>query len=427
MAKTYTTRQGETVDSACFAHYGRTAGVVETVLSANCGLAALGAILPLGTDIIMPDTPRASAERRLISVTVTDEEGLKSDSVDIELNDGPPNFLALPRKRAIISVKMGYGVDLVSKGQFTADKIGLDCLPYKMSISGKAADLRGGKLKERQERAWDRAKLGDIIAEIAGESGLTPAVDVELAEHTYDWIGQQDETNIHFVRRLADRHNALFAVKHGRLLFARRGSGLSASGSSLGSVILTPSVIKTGTLKVDISDRTKYSKVVCYYQDADNAKRVEIEAEADADGDSVYRIPEAFSSPTEADKAKELARGEGAVSVTVVGDPAIDAGLPLLFAEVRPGLDGVPYIIKTTRLKYTKSAGFEVDVSGQLYDGKSATEDESESKSGDGETSGSSPNASDAVGKVAPNRAPGTPATPSAFLTPRRFCRTDEN
>jgi phage protein D len=365
---------------------------------------------------------------RLISVTVTDEEGLKSDTVDIELNDGPPNFLALPRKGAIISVKMGYGSDLVSKGQFTADKISLDCLPYKMSISGKAADLRSGKLKERQERAWDKAKLGDIIAEIADESGLAPAVDADLAEHTYDWIGQQDETNIHFLRRLADRHNALFAIKQKRLLFARRGSGLSASGSSLGSIILTPSVIKTGTLKVDINDRTKYSKVVSYYQDADKAKRVEIEAEADADGDSVYRIPEAFSSPAEADKAarakaKELARGEGAVSVTVLGDADIEAGLPLLFAQVRPGLDGVPYIIKTARSKYTKTTGFEVDVSGRLYDGKSATEDEGGGKSEGGESSGSF----DAGGKVAPNSAPGTPATPSVFLTPRRYGRTDEN
>ncbi|NTI86047.1 phage late control D family protein [Agrobacterium rhizogenes] len=365
---------------------------------------------------------------RLISVTVTDEEGLKSDTVDIELNDGPPNFLALPRKGAIISVKMGYGSDLISKGQFTADRISLDCLPYKMSISGKAADLRSGKLKERQERAWDKAKLGDIISEIAGESGLMPAVDAELAEHIYDWIGQQDETNIHFLRRLADRHNALFAIKQKRLLFARRGSGLSASGSLLGSIILTPSVIKTGTLKVDFNDRTKYSKVVSYYQDADKAKRVEIEAEADADGDSVYRIPEAFSSPAEADKAarakaKELARGEGAVSVTVLGDADIEAGLPLLFAQVRPGLDGVPYIIKTARSKYTKTSGFEVEVSGRLYDGKSATEDEGGGKSEGGGSSG----ASDAGGKIAPNSAPGTPATPSAFLMPRRFGRTDEN
>jgi len=160
--------------------------------------------------------------------------------------------------------------------------------------------------------------------------------------------------NIHFLRRLADRHNALFAIKQGRLLFARRGSGLLASGSSLGSI--------TGTLKVDINDRTKYSKVVFYYQDADRAQRVEIETDADADGDNVYRIPEAFSSPAKAGKAaranaKELARGEVTASVTVLGDPAIEAGMPLLFADVRPRLDGVTYVIKTARYKLHENIG----------------------------------------------------------------------
>lgn len=365
---------------------------------------------------------------RLISVTVTDEEGQKSDGFDMELKDGPPDFLAIPRKGAIVTIKMGFGEDLIDKGEFTVDKIDLDCLPYKMSISGKSADLRAGKLKERQERSWDKATIGDIVGQIAGESGLTPAVDEDLASHKYEWIGQQDESNIHFLRRLAERHNALFAVKQRRILFTRLGSGLSASGAALGSVILTPEKIKLGTLKVEVNDRTKYSKVVAYYQDKDKAKRIEVEADGDAEGDSIFRLPEPYASPAEADKAaqskaKDLQRGEGGVSVTVIGDAGINAGLPLLFAEVRPGVDGVPYIIKSAKTKYTKS-GLEVDVSGRLYDGKSATE-------GDGNSSGSastpSGDATTTAGKVAPNSAPGTPATPSQFLTPRRYGRTDEN
>ncbi|MBA8798253.1 hypothetical protein FHW77_001959 [Agrobacterium sp. RC10-4-1] len=366
---------------------------------------------------------------RLLSLTVTDEEGMKSDTVDIELNDGPPNFLAIPRKGAIISVKMGFGDDLVPKGIFTADKVNVDCLPYKMSISGKAADLRSGKLKERQERSWDKSKLGDILSQIASESGLAPAVDDDLADFEYDWLAQQDESNINFLRRLAERHNGLFAVKQRRLIFTRLGSGLSASGAPLGSIILTPEKIKVGSLKVEINDRTKYSKVVAYYQDSDKAERVEIDADADADGDSVYRLPEPYASPAEADKAaqakaKELRRGEGSVSVTVIGDAGIDAGLPLLFADVRPGVDGVPYIIKTAKTAYTKTGGLEVAVSGRLYDGKSATEKSAGTESGG---SSATPDASKTTGKVAPNSAPGTPATPSAFLTPRRFGRTDEN
>jgi hypothetical protein len=38
-----------------------------------------------------------------------------------------------------------------------------------MSISRKAADLRSGKLKERQERSWGKTKLGDIGSQLATE------------------------------------------------------------------------------------------------------------------------------------------------------------------------------------------------------------------------------------------------------------------
>ncbi len=38
--------QGDTLDAICVRYYGRTEGVVETVLAANPGLAELGAVLP---------------------------------------------------------------------------------------------------------------------------------------------------------------------------------------------------------------------------------------------------------------------------------------------------------------------------------------------------------------------------------------------
>lgn len=50
-------RQGETLDAVCQRYLGRTAGVTEQVLALNTGLAALGALLPLGTAITLPDLP----------------------------------------------------------------------------------------------------------------------------------------------------------------------------------------------------------------------------------------------------------------------------------------------------------------------------------------------------------------------------------
>jgi len=51
--------QGDTRDVICARHYGRTEGVVETVLRSNPGLAELGVILPHGTAIELPETDSA--------------------------------------------------------------------------------------------------------------------------------------------------------------------------------------------------------------------------------------------------------------------------------------------------------------------------------------------------------------------------------
>jgi phage protein D len=378
-------------------------------------------------EVTIDGNPVAGAfYERLVKITVTDKEEAGADTVSIELDDGPPNFLAIPRKGAIIDVRLGYGA-LRSLGKFTVDKVSCKCLPYSMSISGKSADLRKGKLKERQERHWDKKKVKDIVGDIAGESGLSAAIDSEIGEHEYEWFGQEDESNIHFLRRLADRHNALFNIKNGRLIFAKRGSGNSASGAFVGSVVVTPPAIVEGSCNFEANDRTKYNKVVAYYQDKEQAKRIEIEAEGDADGDSVFRIPEPFSSVEEADKAaqsraKDLKRGEGAASVTVVGDTAITAGAPLLFSGVRPGLDGAPYIINTATHTYSKGEGYRTAISAKLYDGKSAV----------GGSSGSSTTTNDSAAAtsgdaVADNAPAGTPATPSAWTGTRRYGQTDAN
>ncbi|KUQ16373.1 tail protein X [Klebsiella aerogenes] len=47
--------QGDTLDALCARYYGRTEGVVETVLQANPGLSELGVILPHGAAIDLPD------------------------------------------------------------------------------------------------------------------------------------------------------------------------------------------------------------------------------------------------------------------------------------------------------------------------------------------------------------------------------------
>ncbi|MGN6770056.1 MAG: contractile injection system protein, VgrG/Pvc8 family [Rhizobiaceae bacterium] len=85
-------------------------------------------------------------------------------------------------------------------------------------------------LKQRRARHWDQKTVKDIVSQIASENGLSRVIDDEVAGYTYEWFGQEDESDLHVVERLARRRNALFSVKDGKLIFAKKGSGKSASG-----------------------------------------------------------------------------------------------------------------------------------------------------------------------------------------------------
>ncbi|MCU1717419.1 tail protein X [Pseudomonas sp. 5P_3.1_Bac2] len=60
--------QGDTVDSLCWRHYGRTAGVVEAVLLANPGLADFGVIVPHGTQVQMPQAVTPAQQRQVVNL-----------------------------------------------------------------------------------------------------------------------------------------------------------------------------------------------------------------------------------------------------------------------------------------------------------------------------------------------------------------------
>lgn len=364
---------------------------------------------------------------RLLSVEVVDKEGVASDRFSAELNDGPPDFLALPRKGAIVSVALGYrdrGVE--EMGQYTADQVQPHCLPYRLSISGKAADLRKGKLKEHQERHWDDATLGEIVEEIAGEAGLGARISGTLAAHRYTWLGQESETPIHFLERLARRHNALFSIKGGQLVFAERGSGLSASGAPLGVAMLAPERILRDSLRFEYNDRSAYSRVIAYYQDRDTAERVEVEVEGDPEGDATYRIPEPFADPAEAERAaqsraRQLKRGEGNASVAVIGDTSLMAGGPVIFQGVRPGLDGVPWIIETATHTLSKSDGYRTRLDLKLYDGESGGDSAGGGQGADAASAGNDALAASGEGSAASDGAQPSDDTPPNIPRAPRF------
>lgn len=295
---------------------------------------------------------------RLVSCTVNDKAGVSNDTIDTVLEDGP-SFVGLPGKGAPIICHMGESPEAAQfMGRFKVEQVDGTCFPHTLHITGKSADLRS-EMKENKERHWDKQTVKQIIEKIASDHGLQAQVSGKVGEHFYEWFGQNDVSDIHLLENLARRHNALMTVKNGKLLFVERGSGQSASGTGLTSLVITPEMIVPGTFKFNLPDRGAYKEVKAYWQDKANVRRVEVKATSDDKAKAVHAIGEPFSSEAEAKKAadakaKDLKRGTGSFSCTLVGNTAARGGAPVSTQGVRPGIDDKSWIIETASHRYSK-------------------------------------------------------------------------
>lgn len=339
---------------------------------------------------------------RLISVTIVDKEGVTSDTISCELNDGNP-FAEIPKKGDTISAKLGYvETGLADFGGYTADDPEVRCLPYGMTVNGKGANVRD-KAKQHRSRHWDKKTVKDIVAQIAGENGLSPVIDGDVGAYTYEWIGQQDESDLHVVERLARRHDALFSIKDGKLIFVKKGSGQSASGKELTAIVATPFNIVDSTCRVNFAHRQKFKKVKARHQDRQKAELVEVEEDSDEEGTADYTLPEPFADPDEAkkaakSKAKQLKSETIRTSVTLFGDPSIRAGAPFTYSGVRPGVDGIEFVIETATHTINKG-GYTTQVEAKL---KTDGGGKAKGKAGGGAGSASGSSGPDSAGGTTP-------------------------
>lgn len=66
MARTYRTKEGDTIDWICWRAYGRiTPGLVEKTLEQNPGLADQGPLIKAGLLITLPDIQQPAPGRRV--------------------------------------------------------------------------------------------------------------------------------------------------------------------------------------------------------------------------------------------------------------------------------------------------------------------------------------------------------------------------
>jgi len=214
-----------------------------------------------------------------------------------------------------------------------------------MKITGHAADMRE-TLKEHRTKGYENKTILEIVTDIAGRHGLTPAVNAQIGAFVNDYVAQQGESDMHFLTRLAKRHDCIFKVANGRLIFVPRGEAASASGLSMPNVTITPDMVKA--YEATFKDRPAFQKTYATWWDrkkaklnkeeSDDQQNDETSGESAVDADFGVRhqhpnkdVAKATANAKQAENDKDTRT----MTITVYGDAEIRAEATLTVQGVR--------------------------------------------------------------------------------------------
>ncbi|MGV8925685.1 MAG: phage late control D family protein [Ewingella sp.] len=306
--------------------------------------------------------------KRLVSLTITDNRSFEADTIDIVLEDAD-GAIQLPPRGTQISVAIGWeGQPLVYKGMYTVDEITHAGPPDRLTISARSVDFRD-TFNVKREYSWHNTTVSYVVRAIASRYGLKAGISTDLADIEIDHADQTSESDISFLTRMAEMLGAATTVKNGTLLFITPGSGRSASGKVLPSIKITRQSGDQHNFR--IADRDAYTGVTAYWMDLGFGKKRKTTVRGKrkprkekssskegnylegADG-NVYVLRSTFKTEEAAKRAatvkwQQLKRGAAEFSMT------LGRGIPELYPELHAEMSGFKSVIDEADWTITKA------------------------------------------------------------------------
>lgn len=293
---------------------------------------------------------------RLQRLTLTDKRGMEADQLDLTLVDHDGR-LDLPPRGAELHLAMGWrGQPLVDRGTYIVDEVEHSGAPDVLTIRARSADMRQG-LPGKRTQSWDSITLGDIIATIAGRHDLEAKVGQNLQGIYLEHIDQTEESDLHFLTRLAERFDAMATIKAGNLLFIPEGTGMTAGGIEIPPIRLTRQA--GDRHRYSATDRDAYTGVVAQWHDPAAAEPREVVTGSD---DEPKRLRPTYATEADALAAAQsewqrLQRGEATFSLDLAeGRPELYPETPAWLLGWKREIDAIPWMITQVTHTLTDSA-----------------------------------------------------------------------
>lgn len=289
-------------------------------ITANLIPAPFGMVLE-GGGVALPGGLRSGGP--LLALTVTDNEDRKSDSVELSIDNR--DYYAAPQKGSRFQVWLGYvETGLVDMGTYQVESWTKRGPPRELSISAKAAGF-GTPIKAKRSRSYHGKTAGAIIQQIAGYYGLGTIIHSTIESLPIGHIDQSNESDVHFLTRLAGRVGARFKIANDTIIFNDASGSTQPNGGEASSFDWTLADVVSWS--AEGSERGSYDKASAYYQDTAKGKRAKVSTDGsdDDDGDDDDDDTSETPEPTSAASAAS-SESESTVSGGIGSDAAASSG-----------------------------------------------------------------------------------------------------
>lgn len=292
------------------------------------------------------DIDAGTPYRRLIGLRLTDEVGFQSDLLEFTLSDADDaNPLALPRTGAEIELVLGYRSENVAMGKFVVDEVEREGWPHTLTIRARSAAFENSDqglepLQTQHNRVWEEIEFWAVVDTIAKEHGLEGQVSASLGGIIMTAQYQIDESDLHFLTRLARKYDALVKVGGGKLLVIKRAEAKAASGNPLPEITLQPTEVSA--YRMTRAHRDVSGTVRAYYHDVGAAKRHAVTV-GRGDPETSLKTPFADQASAMAAAKAELdrrTRQRATINLQLPGRPSLCAEQLMILKGFPDGVNG---------------------------------------------------------------------------------------
>ncbi len=294
----------------------------------------------------------------------SDELHGKSDELTITVNDADGQWRSAwyPGKGDRLSMTFGleegprhpagsFEIEEIEQG-FTRDG------GATMQIKALSAGITG-PMRTEATQGHEQITLAQLATLYADKHRLTVVGDIP--DLSFNRITQHGETDLGFLKRIADENGLCLACKSDQLVFTSR-AGLKAAGAilTLGRADIISGRVRDKTLQT-------YKAAAVSYSDPATGKTIEVTVNAPgAISGDVHKITDRVENELQARQRAEAAlnrlnAGERGGSLKLPGDPRIAAGVKLALNGDFGRMAG-EYLVEKARHRFSTGDGYTTEV-----------------------------------------------------------------